>query len=87
MNEIIDDARKNIDIFISKLKNHDENEWAFQVKYPFQIENNTSYNVEHIWLSDIFIKENKYYGIVRRILSIILCHIKVVIKVIAAIPR
>ena len=64
MNEIIDDARKNIDIFISKLKNHDENEWAFQVKYPFQIKDNTSYNVEHIWLSDIFVKEDQYYGIV-----------------------
>lgn len=48
MNEIINDARKNIITFIDKLKNHDENEWAFQVKYPFQIKDNTSYNVEHI---------------------------------------
>jgi uncharacterized protein YegJ (DUF2314 family) len=64
MNKIISDARKTVDDFVKELTNPNTKAIDFTVKYPFATDPGSGADKEHIWLSDIVIKNNKYYGVV-----------------------
>ena len=64
MNRIIENARKNINIFLKELNNPNTKGSDFAVKYPFDTDAGSQLTKEHIWLTDIEKKGNKYYGIV-----------------------
>ena len=64
MNRIIKEARETVDLFISELNNPNTKGSNFLVKYPFDTDLGSKFDKEHIWLSDIELIDNEYYGIV-----------------------
>jgi uncharacterized protein YegJ (DUF2314 family) len=64
MNKIIEDARKTSKNFYRILNAKKNNQRDFSVKYPFQVDGGDSADVEHIWLSNLTMENNTYYGIV-----------------------
>lgn len=64
MNLIIEDSRKTTGEFLKELNNPNTTAVDFGIKYPFDTDLGSKCSVEHIWLSDIYKNNNKYYGIV-----------------------
>jgi uncharacterized protein YegJ (DUF2314 family) len=64
MNIIIEKARKTVNVFIDELNDPETKAVNFSVKYPFETDDNSPYGLEHIWLSDIEISNDKYCGTV-----------------------
>ncbi len=60
MNEAINSANQTIKIFEEALLRKDRNYKFFAIKSRFK----TPRGEEHIWLRNIFIRENEYWGIV-----------------------
>ncbi len=60
MNNAIKEARKTFDLFIKAIENPQENQSFFAVKVPFEYDEGN----EHLWLVDITIENNKFYGTV-----------------------
>lgn len=64
MNRIIDKARQTVSDFVTELNNPNTKGVDFTVKYPFTTDPGSENSVEHIWLVNIEVSNNKYYGIV-----------------------
>lgn len=64
MNQIIEDARKTVSVFIEAMRNPADDESDFQVKYPFTTDPGSKSAIEHIWLSDIVLKGDVYFATV-----------------------
>jgi len=64
MNQIIFEARKSKNDFFSRLLKPSKDERDFSVKYPFKTDFGSKSSIEHLWLEDIIIKNNKYFGVV-----------------------
>ena len=60
MNLAIEKAKLNIDKFDSALKSNNPNFINFSVKKPFKTESGN----EHIWISDVVLKGDKYLGVI-----------------------
>lgn len=60
MNEAIDNAQKTLHKFDTALESKNPNFHNFSLKTRFK----TSDGYEHMWLSDIFIKGNKHFGVI-----------------------
>jgi len=60
MNYAIEKAKLNIESFDSALKSNNPKFINFSVKKPFKTESGN----EHIWISDVVLKGNKYLGII-----------------------
>lgn len=64
MNKIIDEARETVDEFVAEFNDPNTKGLNFMVKYPFETDPGSEYGVEHIWLGDLEINDDKCYGIV-----------------------
>jgi len=63
--EIKQQAQETLPFFLEKMQNPETNESDFQVKYPFEINNeDKQFGYEELWLSNITIKNGLYYGVV-----------------------
>jgi len=58
MNEAMKKARASFDTFLKAFNSENEYQYGFSVKVPFS----TDAGVEHIWLSNVEVKNGKYYG-------------------------
>ncbi|HPJ15757.1 MAG TPA: DUF2314 domain-containing protein [Spirochaetota bacterium] len=63
MNQIIKNARDTTDQFLKAMKNPADDESNFIVKYPFKTDEGSELEIEHMWITDITIENNIYYGI------------------------
>jgi uncharacterized protein YegJ (DUF2314 family) len=64
MNLIIEEARGSVNQFLEELDNPHTAGYGFSVKYPFDTDPGSRYEVEHIWLENIQTINEKYSGIV-----------------------
>lgn len=60
MNEAIRKARLSFDDFLAAFNSKNESQRGFSVKMPFA----TEYGAEHIWLTNMEVKDGKLFGIV-----------------------
>jgi len=64
MNEIIDNARNTKGEFIKVIGDESIDQFEAAIKYPFETDPDSTSRIEHIWLTNITIEDNNYFGIV-----------------------
>jgi uncharacterized protein YegJ (DUF2314 family) len=55
-------AQERLAEFTRKLRNPADDEYNFQVKYPFASDPGSEYTHEHLWIKDIEFKDGKFHG-------------------------
>ncbi|MDR2536520.1 MAG: DUF2314 domain-containing protein [Treponema sp.] len=64
LQEISRQAQETFSVFLDKLHNPEPGEEDFMVKYPFEADPGSGFSHEHVWLGDIVIEHESYYGFI-----------------------
>lgn len=64
MNRIMDDARESIGDFIGIIDDATIDPFSKSVKYPFETDQGSANEIEHIWLTAITKENDRYFGLV-----------------------